>query len=210
MVGALQSGRFTIPSGGPGTFTLYPSAQSGSIFSSSTTSYTLARSGENLYVPPSGDGYSVGQYPPDEFNTIWECYEGFLDFDTSGVVGLISSATLSLGLAGDVSEEDFTVQARTHDWGTTLTTADWVAGASLSTKTLLATLPTLGIGAEGYKNMTESGTALRNAINQAGVTRMLLCSDRQVAGTIGFLREYLRFHPYNHATLKPKLVVVTT
>jgi hypothetical protein len=194
------------------TFTLNPSAQSGWVSSSSAGGYALARAGGSLQVSP-GATLVVGQVFLDdgEGGFTWVCYESFLDFDTSGVTGSIVSATLSLGLNTDDSDTDFTVEARSRDWGASLTTADYVSGVLLDALTLLATLTTSGIGSTGaYKAMTESGSALRAAINQSGTTRLMLCSDRLRSGTEPSGLEVVQFDAYNHATLKPQLVVVTT
>jgi len=197
----------------PGTFTLNPVAASGQATSESATSYAVARSGGAITVSPGAD-FFVGQYyfPGDTYTApYWDVFLSFLSFDTSGVVGTITAATLSLGLSSDSSTVDFTMQARVRDWGATLEAADYVPGADLGALTLAATLATAGIGAAGaYKDMAENGTNLRGAINQAGFTRLLLCSDLDVAGTAPTGFEYLILHHYAHATLKPKLVVTTT
>jgi len=199
------------PPAGGSPFTLYPSAQSGYL-SSSNAAYATARAGSSLganvgATPYVGQGYYAGDYHTPAG---YDLYEAFIDFDTSGVTGTIATATLSLGLSADNSSTDFTVEARVRDWGSTLTTADWVAGADLASLTLAATLATNGIGAAGaYKAMTEVGTSLRGAINQAGITRFVLASDRTRLSTDPSGDEFVAFEAYNQ-TLKAKLVVTTT
>lgn len=205
----IDSFRFGATGGGTSTF--FPTSQSGTILSSSEISYASARAGENFSASP-GNPLVAGQnfFPAATYPEAWVVQESFIDFDTSTLVGTITVATLSLGLDEDSSDTDFTVEARLHDWGTTLTTVDWVAGTLLGTKTLLATLPTLGIGATGsYKAMTESGTALRDNINRVGVTRIILCSDRHRIGTAPTDREFIQFRKWDDAALKAKLVVTT-
>ncbi len=207
--------------GGGGTFTFNPSAQAGAIdsWSSLGGSYLAARAGDGISAAPGGTllvgtGYVFqfgDTYTPayEDFN----CRESFLDFDLSSLTGTVSSATLSLGLNADFSSLDFTVEARLRDWGGTLTAADWVPGADLAALTLLATLSTAGIGAAGsYKTMIETGTALRDAVIAAGAgtLRMVLNSDLLRSTTPPSQNEYVGFEHWNHATLKPKLVVVTT
>lgn len=207
-------GGVAAPPASGGTFTINPTINSGTISSESGTSYLNARAGDVL-TGLFATVLNVGQQyvPADTYNPEkWFCVEGFVDFSLATVTGTLVSATISLGLQGDQSTTDFTVEARTHDYGAALTTADWVAGASLGGKTLLATLPTLGIGADGsYKAMTETGTALRDEVTAAGtgILRMILCSDRQRLGSASTGDEILLFRPYDHVTLKPKLVVVT-
>lgn len=210
--GARMSRRTKRPAaaGGGTTYTLFPTAESAGLYSASQTSYANARAGDSV----NSNTLVVGQeyFPGDSYAVPnWTVLSGFLSFDTSGVTGTISSATLSLGLDGDASTTDFIAQARVRDWGATLEVIDYVPGADLGALTLVATLASAGIGALGaYKEMVENGTALRTAINQAGFTRLIFCSDRTVANTVPTNAEYMQFHGYNHSTLKPKLVVVTT
>ncbi len=213
MASTIQSGRF-----GPSevTFTINPSAQAGYVLSQDTTpTYSAARAGTgNVLTASVGAGLHVGQdFLGDSYGSQYDCYETFLDFNLATLTGTVSSATLSLGLALDVSTEDFTVEARTQDWGATLTTGDFVAGASLGGLTLLATLASSGIGAvDAYKAMTESGTALKDAVVAAGVgtLRLILCSDKHRDNTTPTSTGRLLLYAYNNASFKPKLVVVTT
>ena len=207
----VQSGRFAAAGGG--TYTLYPVADSGYLQGMSGIGYAGARSGSDGVQGPSTAFLDVGQvysFDPEIEASTWVCMESFITFDLSTVTGTVSSAALSLGLNADFSDTDFTVEARTRDYGATLTTADYVAGASLSALTLLASLATSGIGATGaYKAMTENGSNLRNAIT-GSTLRLLLCSSRQTGNNEATGSEFVEFYAWNHATLKPKLVVVTT
>lgn len=194
-----------------GSYTVYAVQATGDQISASATSYAAARAGDTLSPAPDS-APTVGQIltpAVDENPEVWECFEGYLSFDTSGVVGTITSATLSLGLSADLTTTDFTLEARSFDWGVAITEADWVAGASLGALTLLATLPSAGIGAAGYKAMTESGSALQAAINQSGHTRIILCSDRHRLGTTPPDSELLQFDKWND-TFRPKLDIVTS
>lgn len=219
---AMAAANATVSTAAGGTtFTINASTQSGYIESSDPVSgnnYAFIREGTvsgGLAAESSGivlvgqDFAPVDTYYPDrEF-----CYEGFLDFSLASLTGTVSTATLSLGLNSDSSTQGFTVEARTRDWGATLTTGDWVAGSALGALTLLATLASSGIGSTGeYKAMTQSGTALKDAVVAAGAgtLRIILCSDRHRLNNEPGSSEYLIFEEYNHATLKPKLVVVTT
>jgi hypothetical protein len=200
------------------TFTIHPSAQAGDVESGDSGTYSAARSGTGslgLFANPGAD-IRVGQtfFSGDTYNPSYVAlYEGFLDFSLASVTGTVVSATLSLGLGFDFSDTDFAVEARTRDWGASLSTADWVAGASLGGLTLLATLATSGIGAvDAYKAMTQTGTALKDAVVAAGAgtLRILLCSDLTRLNNSPGGDEFVLFYPQGHATLKPKLVVVTS
>src|SRR3990167_10186306 len=74
-------------------------------------SYADARAGIALLAGVSnGSDPVVGQ---KKFSNIFQCYEGFCDFDTSslGAEAIISAAILSLYLAADTSTTDFTITA---------------------------------------------------------------------------------------------------
>lgn len=202
--------------GGGSPFTINPSVQSGQVYNQNEV-YLTCRAGPGLGVNLSV-AYQIGQqwYPSDTYSpAIYQIFEIFMDFNLAAVTGTVQSAVLSLGLISDDSTEDFTVEARTHDWGATLATADWVAGADLASKTLLATLPTSGIGAiNSYKAMTESGTALKDAViaTGTGTLRMILTSDRTrlALSSATSTLETVTFAHYNDASYKPKLVITTT
>ena len=136
-------------------------------------------------------------------------YELFISFDTSSIgSGTISTATLNMTIQEDrTGGSDFNIQARLHDWGTSVTTADWVAAASLSGKTLLAHKSTVGISNGSAYDFTND--ALVANINKSGSTRMLLASDRFAAGTIPSGEEFvhLRTADYTGTTNDPKLVI---
>lgn len=189
------------------TYTLYATTACGEIDSSNAT-YATARAGSGLsvWVPGAGQGLAVGQVA----GATKTCVEGFLDFDTSGVAGTVQSVTLSLYGNQDFSTTDFTIEARLHDWGGTLETTDWVAGADLSSKTLLASYATASGWAGGYRSFTSEAAFVAN-INQAGHTRFLVDSSRHVAGNSPTTDEYVNFYTSAQAgtTQDPKLVIVS-
>lgn len=201
---------------GGATFTLYPSNQTGHIVSQSTSSFALARAGtgDSLGASPTA-APTIGQryFPGDSYDPArFDVWEGFFDFDLATVTGTIVSATLSVGANFNGADTPFTVEARLRDWGATLTSADWVAGASLSGLTLLASLASSSVSGGVYLPFTESGTALKDAVvaTGAGTLRMLLCSDRTRTNVEPSGDEFLIFEAYNSVSFKPKLVVVTS
>ena len=145
-------------------------------------SYALARAGTGANLDVKPNIIYVGQYKSSMNYYLDD--EAFISFDTSalGRFTHITSITLRFYLTSDESTVDFTGEARLHDWGESLTGADWVAGASLSGKPLLASIGTSGWGAVGsYKTFTcESSFA--SLINRTGYTRIVLCSSRQRNG----------------------------
>lgn len=162
------------------TSATYSNAREGTGTLSASTSATTGRVGQLL----SGSNYI--------------CYELFGRFDLIsagiGVGDTITGASLICNIRADSSTTDFTLEARTRDWGTSLTTADYVAGSSLSGLTLLASIGTSGIG--NPFTMTNSGTALVDACTTAlagdGWVKMIFCSDRHGAGTTPTGNEFLQ------------------
>lgn len=196
------------PAGG-GTFTIYASPD-GQIQSSAGFDYPTARAGSgSIIVDDAAVALQAGQRFLSNTYYVWET---FLSFDTSTVTGTVSTVTLSLYGHDDRSESaEFDVEARTHTRGATLEAGDWVAGADLSSKTLLAKFNTTpGWGAAGYNAFT-SESAFLTAINQAGTTEMVICTSRITAGSAPTAREYVGFRSseFGGNTNAPKLVVVT-
>lgn len=190
------------------TYTIFGAVSDGYVRSFSETSYAIARAGTES-LSAVGSDLNIGQR---DFAGEWSVYEAFVDFVTSVVLGTISSAVLSLYLKNDNSiDTDFTIEARIRDWGTTLETADYVAGASLSALTSVATLATSGIGATGaYKAFVD--VAMVANVNQAGSTRMLISSSRTRLNNAALEEEYVIFADASTSgtTNDPKLVVEAT
>lgn len=176
--------------------------------------YATARSGVGgtsiaAYTGDVSD-LSVGQaYAVSDF-VRFTCREGFIGFDTSAVsTDAVSAATLSLYMLTDSSTQDFTTQARIKTWSAGgLTTADWIAGASLTGQTLVAHLTSASIGAAGYKDFVDD--ALPANINGSGNTELILHSDRHSGGNQPASGEFILWNDadYTGTTQDPKLVVV--
>jgi hypothetical protein len=141
-------------------------------------------------------------------------YEGFVSFDTSSIpdTDTIDSATLSLTAATDASYTDFTIEARTKDWGASLTSVDWVAGADLSGLALLASYATASgwVGTTTYAFTSES--AFRSAVSKTGTTYVMVSSSRTRVGNEPSGDEYVSTYSANQSgtTYDPKLVVTHT
>jgi hypothetical protein len=167
----------TVFEGGGGTYTLSPTANVGWLLTDTST-YLGARSGTGV---ASGGG-SVGYVSADfggKDGIIFNFFQAFLEFDTSSIVGTITSATLRVHVTSDVSTVDFTIQARLYDYGASLTTGDWLAGASIGASTLLASRSSAGVSDAALNDLTESGTNLQTNINRSGMTRIVLVTDQQ-------------------------------
>lgn len=163
----------------------------GQISSSAIPLYSDARAGFNLVTTTgfgavrSNLGQSVQVFKGDNEYFV---YQMFARFDTSVLAGgTITGATLKIYPTHDFSTTNFDIQARLHTWGTALTTADFVAGASLSGKTLLAHLTTSGLTVNAYNSMVTD--ALATNINQSGYTDIVFCSKNQVDNVAPVLSE---------------------
>ena len=194
------------------TTTVYGGTADGFVRSYNTT-YATARTGSNLSYDDTGVNLVVGQLY--HTNSTYYVWENFLSFDTGTPIpdtDIVETATLSLyGLTDYTDASDFVVEARTHSWTTSgLGTDDWVAGASLSGKTLLASFDTLNFVTPNY-NVFVSEAAFVDAISLTGLTEILLSSSRQRVGDTPTGKEYVYFTTTEYeegTTTDPKLVVV--
>jgi hypothetical protein len=174
-------------------------SSSGDITSQAINDYQVARAGTGSLVLTASSLF-VGQLYSEDFDSgdqFFDVIEAFLAFDTSGITGTVTAATLELWLTLDVSTADFTVRVYAYDFGT-LSTADFVAGASLPPGgvALAASLNTSGIGATGSrKAFTSAGSVLAGAVNTAGTTRLLIVSSRQASGAAPSGNEFVQFDP---------------
>lgn len=189
--------------------TIFADAADGDI-SSVSAIYSTARSGGVLTTPVgSANELVVGQLL---FGT-YACYESFISFDTSSIPDddVISDVDLDLWLVTDASTTDFTVRARERDWGASLTTADWVPGASLAgVGNILGDLNSSGIGATGaYKPFTINASYLTNWKNAAnmktGTVHLVLYSLRHSNSNVPTGDERLVFSTV--ALEDPKLTI---
>lgn len=139
-----------------------------------------------------------------------QAYEGFIAFDTSVVTGTITSVTLSMFGVTDSTSTDFIIEVRAHDWGTTVTTGDWLSRATMATKTLVASRSTSGFSSSGY-NVFTSDAAFLTAVNQSGFTRLFINSSSHRVAPAGSTR-YVNMSSADEAGTgqDPKLVVVST
>jgi len=153
---------------------------------------------------------SIGQYRAGPFHVshyYYAVYQSFLSFDTSSVGSgsTVSAVVLNLTSDYDSSITDFIIEARLFDWGTTLTTADWVTSPS---GTLLAHYGTAsGWGSASAHDFVDD--AFPANVNKVGSTRLLLNSSRQVSNTSPTGAENVGLLPadYGGTTSDPQLTV---
>jgi len=159
----------------------YPLDLHGAIPSIDDVNYAAARAGTGrwLYDPVWGLGQAaVGQSTFINFygDQVWYCNETFLSFGSPPA----ASATLRIFMMSVQTGEDpavldqsFTLEVREYDFGATLESGDWAAGANLGSYTLLGSMfiPT-SVPAGWYEvSLT------------AASTHLILCSDRHRSGT---------------------------
>lgn len=189
------------------TTTVYSSTADGYLYSDNPT-YSTARSGGTIDVASGDNEIFVDQQLSS--GPTYILYNGYLDFDTSSIPDgdVISAVTLSLYPEGTYTYggSPGALEAYAHDWGATLGTDDWVPGADVSAKTLLASW-TGSWTAGAYRDLT-SETAFKAAINKTGTTRLFLCISGFRTGTAPTGEDYYGFYTANKGDgYKPKLVI---
>jgi hypothetical protein len=176
-----------------------------------STVYSTARAGAGLSVQTSLTQSLQGQ---QFFSPNYKVWQYFIAFDVSAISAsdTIDAVTLALNNDGDNSTTDFTVLALAKTWLPTLTTADFVAGASLSGLTELATLNTSPSVALGYVDFVETGTNLRAAVDAAagvGSVEILIASSRHRDNNTPTGNEYILWATADASgtTKDPKLTI---
>lgn len=137
------------------------------------------------------------------------CYEGFLTFDTSEIPASASVDAVTMYLCQKTGNWDTaaTINAGVT-WTPALTTADYVAGASLSGLTDCASITSATLADGSYKTLT-SVAGFLSSIAKEGTTAIVLWSSRLEAGTTPTDDEYAEFDDSADAN-PPKLVVTYT
>jgi hypothetical protein len=186
------------------TYTFYSAANDGALRSTGPD-YASTRAGSILVEYPSAgtDYMFVGQ-------NVSKVHEGFLRFDTNSVPDSysITSVVLSTYLEDSGYYRTYSLEARAYDWGTTLTTADYVAGANLAALTLLAHYPAASMTAAYTAWYTD--IAFTSYINKSGYTRMILCSSHTTTGVepTGNETVTIRTSEYSGTDMDPRLTVI--
>lgn len=175
--------------------------------------YTTARSGGGTFATDTTATYTeIGQ---ELAGGIYYCYEAYWSFDTSSIPSnaTIDSVTLEAYIEG-ISTSSSTAgvpRVRVKDWGTTVTSSDWVAGASVSGQTLVAHFASMAtLSGQSGTYVTAVDDDLAANIVKAGTTKFMVTTDRFEAGTApGVGGEYVSFGTANGSN-PPKLTVTWT
>lgn len=113
----------------------------------------------------------------------WQ-YQTFLRFDTSVIPAnaVIKKIELKVMFSYVTIQDPFVIEARSYDWGATLTTADYVKGSLLSSKQLLGKFNAADkIVYEQYCSFITS-PEFQDNINRSGFTPMILVSQNSTDG----------------------------
>lgn len=190
------------------TYTLYGDPLDGDIYQVSG-SYATARtaypgtlnSGNTATFAAAGQDFTGGQY--------W-IYQACIGFDTSSVTGTITSATLDLYIHNDQSTTNFTIEARSADWGAAVAGNDYLISTDIASFSLRASLATSGVTAGQYNTFT-SDSSFPGSIGSS--VKLYILSDRNRTATTPTGAEYIGFRTGDmtpQATYAPRLTIVTT
>lgn len=189
------------------TTTIYSDAADGGVYGFNVSTYATARS--TATVANTTDTFqALGQKSGGGFS--YYCYELFFWFATATIpdADTVSAATLSLYGQADNSTTDFTLTAALHNWGDTLTTADWVAGASLSGLTTVASRSSSGWSTAAYNDFTD--VAFPANVDKTANTRLIVYSSRHSGNNTpsGDEHVFVWMADETGTTKDPKLTVV--
>lgn len=190
-----------------GTVSTFNGTLTGFIFSQNAD-YNTARAGSGLTVAgTAGGGFSVAHalYSGPSY----DCEEGFVSFDTSplGSSTMWTAAPqLKLYTESDTTVTGQVLEARLKLYGSSLTTADWVAGASLGSLLLLANINTSSLSNGTYTTWSAQPDFYTN-INFTDLTQILLnWGNMRTGGAPSVSTNYVSFSGHTDANV-PQLVL---
>lgn len=166
-------------------YTLYPT-DDGYVGNGTTSNWSAARSAtpgatasSSSILIQAGGGFGPG-------GTRFSDNQGLLTFDTSGVVGTISSVTLSLYHSARTNSESlaYTVRLYPCTYTTPVSTGDKLTSSAI-TGSLLSSITdsTFGSGGTGIYYTFASSANFIAAINQSGNTQFVVTTDSFVVGS---------------------------
>ena len=162
------------------TYTIYSDAADGEVKSVNADRAT-SRSSGTLTATTGAATINVGEIGP-VVGSITN-YAAFLSFDTSGVVETVSAVTLSIYPSADNFTTVLpTLNVRKHDWGTSLTTADWLGSGGIGAKTLVATMAATAFTTGAYRDFT-SEAGWPAALDPASERLIIMGSYSEAGGS---------------------------
>ncbi len=162
------------------TLTVYSTSADGDIKSSDPI-WSNARAGTGTIVARDSSSNEVGQINLTEY----EVYQAFISFDTSSIP--VGSTINSAAVEVEVTTKNFSpsctdvLNTYSYDWGASVTTADFVAGASLSSLYQVDQYGMCNIFALplGWRSIVYDTVNADNWVVAGGTTKLLLASDQQ-------------------------------
>ncbi len=184
------------------SYTIYGSTDDFTVYGQDAA-YSTARSTAFAALSQSSTNLTVGQFL--DGTPEYQVYQACLSFDTSGVAGAFSSASLNLYDSG-TNGGTVIVEAREHAWASYGTGA-YVAGASLSGKALFGTSSSWS----GVSALYRAITCVLSDISRTSAYKLLLHSQNQRLDVAPTGSEYrvLRSSDQSGTTNDPYLSVET-
>lgn len=160
------------------TYTVFASPLTSGIdgLSCSNADYSVARSGTGTLATRT-DGI-FGQQ--NVFGTSI-VFESFLEFSIPELEGSVSEAKLNLRLTASTAAAAWVAEIYEIDFGASVTTADWVPGASLDAGDILAELPSSSFSVNNFNEFSDAG--LGDVVASEAVFRCLAASSHTRLGS---------------------------
>lgn len=196
------------------TYTVYSLAADDGVITSTSTSYTTARSATGTRSLDSGTGFQAGAGLGQAYDgTTYTCQEALLRFDTSAISDTeeVTEASLRYYLEGG-NQVAYAVEARLRGFGTALDAGDYVSGNSLDNYVLAGSSSIAVNASSGNRTIGFAAGAL-SEVSKTGFTDLVLDTDRRrlgIAPTSGVIElRALIFADYGDTSFIPRLTVTT-
>ena len=190
------------------TVTVYSDLADGWIPSNLEANYQTAHDG--ITYPPQlgGDDINIGQL----FDATYYITKGYLFFDTSiiPINAKITSAILSIFVAGDLSETDFYIVIQDGQPNYPHSPLQGIDYNRIHYINNGGQVSTVGISTIAYTNIPLNSNG-KNWVNQGGMTKFCLRSSREIAGIVPTGNEWIAMWASEKGgNYRPKLTITYT
>lgn len=170
------------------TATIYCGTNSGYVQSISNVSYAAARAGGTLTLNTNVIAGAYAAHGQSFSTPTYYVMEAFLEFSLAAIPSGSTVTVPVLSLKDESNNyytpTDFQIQALANDHGSALSTADFVAGADLAAKTLLAHLTSTSTWSDAtYMDLTDDAMIAAIEAAAGGNLRMMLVSEKTRTGS---------------------------